>query len=97
MVTCVGLEQVSGEVNLYREAAVVSVKLHVHSLFESLLETVKRQTRRHAAVWQDSARWVQKNDYWTRFDCNDTRCHLLEVFSIAKQWCESGVRTVVYQ
>eukprot|EP00892_Ulva_mutabilis_P002222 jgi/Ulvmu1/11/UM001_0011.1 len=91
VVRCIALHRVPGDDDVYEEASSVSVKVHCQSMFASLLDTVAAQTQRHVAVWQDAAMWSRTDGIWQQLKRVDNRCHLLEVFSMARRFCESGV------
>lgn len=92
VIKCVALADLRCDGCVYKPVASVSVKVHEQSMFTSLVETVTLQTQRHAAIWQDAANWKALGGHWSRNILADTRFHLVEVFSMAKQFCECGVR-----
>lgn len=93
VIRCVALDKEIGRHdNVYKFISSVSVKVHATSVFSALLETVTVQTQRHAALWQDAALWDQLEGKWVPKGRDSTRHHLLEIFSMAQQFCVSGVR-----
>eukprot|EP00892_Ulva_mutabilis_P012920 jgi/Ulvmu1/9/UM001_0009.1 len=91
VVRCVALDKLRQEDDVYQTASSVSVKLHANSLFSALVETVTVQTQRHAALWQDAALWTNIGNLWKPQEIDTTRYHLLEVFTMGQQFCQSGV------
>lgn len=90
-IRCVVLVQDDDSQSSFREVASVSVKLHGGSILTSPVETVTVQTQRQAALWQDAHLWRNSGQIWRRSKFDDTHFHLLEVFAMAKNFCDTGV------
>lgn len=92
LVKCVSLARKGDNEYFFQEMASVTVKVHQTLGFESFIESVTLRTQRHAALWHDSGNWSFDGHDWRRQKDVDVLFHLREVFWIAQQYCESGVR-----
>lgn len=87
-VTCIVLVQ---DDFFHRELSSVSIKLHGGTILSSPVETVTVRTQRQAALWQDANLWENDGNIWRLPEPDDTRFHLLDVFTMAQHFCNTGV------
>lgn len=92
IVQCVALDSPEDDSSIFKVATSLSVKVYGWSNSSRFLQTVCRETHRHAATWQDDANWIPVCGGWKRIcEHDDNRVPLLEVFRLVQQFCQSGV------